>query len=148
MAVVQSPTGDDLFSPLLEDFLRPAAQRTAGLLRAPAADVLETEGEIRVLLELPGIRREEIEIGLENNVLSVSGEKRPEVGPEEERLAWHLSERRYGRFTRSFVLPRDVQADRIQARFADGVLTVVIPKSEQARRRRIEVQSGEGQSVH
>ena len=147
MAATQFPAGTDLFSPLLEEFMRPPGTGAAGLLRAPATDILETENEIRVLLELPGVRREDIEIGLENNVLSVSGEKRPEAA-EQERQSWHLSERRYGKFARSVVLPRDVEAERIQARFTDGVLTVQIPKSDRARRRRIEVQSGDGQGVH
>lgn len=87
---------------------------------------------------MPGLGRENIEIDVENNVLTIRGEKR-EQRTEGEKGRWHLAERRYGTFTCSFVLPRDVDADNIQAGFQDGVLTVTVPKSEKARRRRIEV---------
>ncbi len=77
-------------------------------------------------------------------MLTISGEKQEERREGDENSTWHLSERRYGRFSRSFVLPRDVEQDRIQARFENGVLQVTIPKSERARRRRIEIRSGSG----
>ena len=108
------------------------------LMRAPETDVVETEKEIRVVTEMPGLTRENIEIDVENNVLTIRGEKR-EQRTEGEQGRWHLAERRYGTFTRSFVLPRDVDAESIQASFQDGVLTVSVPKSEKARRRRIEI---------
>ena len=95
-------------------------------------------------LEMPGMKADEIDIGLENNVLTIAGEKHQQRTEEDERNTWHLTERRYGQFSRSFVLPRDVDADAIQADFEDGVLRVVIPKSEKARRRRIDVSSGAG----
>ena len=145
MAITPYRTSGDLFAPMLEDFLRPVAGwggRMAGMLRAPEADVVEAENEIRVTVELPGMRSEDIDLDLENNVLTISGEKKEERREEHE--TWHLSERRYGKFSRSFVLPRDVEPDQIQARFDNGVLNVTIPKSEKARRRRIEVQAGQG----
>lgn len=108
------------------------------LMRAPETDVIETEREIRVVTEMPGLRRENIDIDVENNVLTIRGEKREER-TEGEQGRWHLAERRYGTFSRSFVLPRDVDAENIHASFQDGVLTVGIPKSERARRRRIEI---------
>lgn len=119
---------------------------SATLMRAPETDVVETEREIRVVTEMPGLKRENIEIDVENNVLTVRGEKREER-TEGEQGKWHLAERRYGTFARSFVLPRDVDADGIQAHFEDGVLTVSVPKSEKARRRRIEVGGSTLQSV-
>jgi HSP20 family protein len=115
-----------------------AAGNGKTLMRAPETDVIETEREIRVVTEMPGLRRENIEIDVENNVLTIRGEKR-EQRTEGEQGRWHLAERRYGTFTRSFVLPRDVDAENIQAGFQDGVLTVTVPKSEKARRRRIQV---------
>jgi HSP20 family protein len=84
-------------------------------------------------------------VDMENNVLTISGEKREEREQEGEKNTWHLSERRYGKFSRSFVLPRDLDSEKIQARFEDGVLQVSIPKSEKARRRKVEIQSGGGQ---
>ena len=115
-----------------------ASRPTANLMRAPETDVVETEREIRVLVEMPGLKRENIEVDVENNVLTIRGEKREER-TEGQEGRYHLAERRWGTFARSFVLPRDVDADNIQASFEDGVLTVRIPKSEKARRRKIDV---------
>ena len=110
----------------------------ASLMRAPETDVVETEREIRVQVEMPGLKRENVEVDVENNVLTIRGEKREER-TEGQEGRYHLAERRWGTFARSFVLPRDVDADNIQASFEDGVLTVRIPKSEKARRRKIDV---------
>jgi len=135
----------DPFDQLVSTVFGPAGGRTTGggaLMRAPETDVMETEREIRVITEMPGLKRENIEIDVENNVLTIRGEKREER-TEGEQGKFHLAERRYGTFTRSFVLPRDVDAENIQAQFQDGVLKVVIPKSERARRRRIEVGASE-----
>jgi HSP20 family protein len=125
---------------LLDSFLNnQGGSRAAGdLMRAPETDVVETEREIRVITEMPGLKRENIEVDVENNVLTIRGEKREER-TESEEGKYHLAERRYGTFTRSFVLPRDVDSENIQASFEDGVLTVRIPKSEKARRRKISV---------
>ena len=146
MAITQYRPSGDLFAPFFEDFFgRPGnGGRMSNLLRAPEADVVETEKDIQVSLEMPGMKADEIDIGLENNVLTIAGEKHQQRTEEDERNTWHLTERRYGQFSRSFVLPRDVDADAIQADFEDGVLRVVIPKSEKARRRRIDVSSGAG----
>lgn len=148
MAITPYRASTDLFSPLLEDFLAPlaGANRTGNLMRAPLSDVIETEEEIRVITDMPGLRVDDISIDLENNVLTISGERQEERTEGNERNTWHLSERRYGRFSRSFVLPRDVESERIHARFEDGVLTVNVPKSEKARRRWIDIQGGDGQS--
>jgi HSP20 family protein len=116
----------------------------SSLMRAPETDVMETEKEIRVVTEMPGLKRDNIEIDVENNVLTIRGEKREER-TEGEQGRWHLAERRYGTFSRSFVLPRDVDSENIQASFQDGVLTVTVPKSEKARRRRIEIGAMGGQ---
>jgi HSP20 family protein len=124
---------------LIDQFLNNSGTRGGGaLMRAPETDVIETEHEIRVHVEMPGLKRDNIEVDVENNVLTIRGEKREER-TEGKEGRYHLAERRYGTFARSFVLPRDVDADNIQASFEDGVLTVVIPKSEKARRRRIDV---------
>lgn len=135
------------FDQLFDAFFGGSAGRVANgssLMRAPETDVIETEREIRVVTEMPGLKRENIEIDVENNVLTIRGEKR-EQRTEGEQGRWHLAERRWGTFTRSFVLPRDVDADSIQASFEDGVLTVMVPKSEKARRRRVEIGGNAGQ---
>ena len=133
------PTRNDAFDQVIDNFF--GGRHGSALMRAPETDVMETEREIRVVTEMPGLKRENIEVDVENNVLTIRGEKREER-TEGKEGRYHLAERRYGTFARSFVLPRDVDADNIQARFEDGVLTVSIPKSERARRRRIQVDGG------
>jgi HSP20 family protein len=131
------PTGQEIYHPLLEGIL--GGRRSGSMLRAPDADVVETENEIRVTLEMPGMKADDLDLDLENNVLTIRGEKMEERSESDEQQTWHLSERRYGQFSRSFILPRDVEQEQIEARFENGVLTVDIPKSEQAKRRRIEI---------
>lgn len=126
---------DELFVPF-------TGMRAGSWLRMPEADVVETEDAIRVNLDLPGMKAGDVEVTLENNVLTVSGEKKEERTENGNGNRWHLAERRYGSFSRSFVLPSHVEQDRIDARFDDGVLSITVPKSEQARRRRVEIQAG------
>jgi len=142
MAITRyQPTNNEIFSSVLEGIL--GGRRSDSMLRAPDADVVETQNEIRVTLEMPGMKADDIDIDLENNVLTIRGEKLEERSEEDEQHTWHLSERRYGQFSRSFILPRDVDQEQIEARFDEGVLTVEIPKSEKAKRRRIEI-GGDG----
>lgn len=108
---------------------------------APAMDVRESNDEIRVTVELPGLKPEEVTVTLENGVLSISGEKRQEVQEGKEEGNYYLFERCYGRFERSFALPRTVNADQIKARFEDGVLTVTLPKAENAKPRRVQIEA-------
>lgn len=118
------------------------AQPADGMTALPA-EVLETDSAIRFMIEIPGMKPEDIELTVENNVLTVSGEKRwqkEEGKPEGE---YHLLERRYGKFARAFALPHKVDAAAIQATYDQGVLTVNLPKLEEARARRIEIRSGE-----
>jgi HSP20 family protein len=140
MAITSYRPTNDPFASLLADLVGPS-DRMGSLMRA-SADVMEKEDEIRVLMEMPGMKAENVEIELENNVLTISGEKKEERTEGDEQERYHLSERRYGHVSRSFVLPREVEQEQIQAHFEDGVLTVRIPKSEKARRRRIEVRNG------
>ncbi|HET7231403.1 MAG TPA: Hsp20/alpha crystallin family protein [Longimicrobium sp.] len=128
----------DPFGLLDQVFGNGGSRTTANLMRAPETDVVETEREIRVQVEMPGLKRENIEVDVENNVLTIRGEKREER-TEGQEGRYHLAERRWGTFARSFVLPRDVDAENINAAFQDGVLTVSIPKSEKARRRKIDI---------
>ncbi|HET8656088.1 MAG TPA: Hsp20/alpha crystallin family protein [Longimicrobiaceae bacterium] len=151
MAITPYRPATDPFDQLWNTFLNPGGHtRGEGLLRAPETDVMETENEIKVVSDIPGLHPEDIDIDVENNVLTIRGERKEEH-QEGDEGTYHLAERRYGQFSRSFVLPRDVDQEHIQARFDDGVLTVTIPKSEKARRRRIEVtgnnQGGQGQQM-
>jgi HSP20 family protein len=102
----------------------------------PAFDISETENEIHVKAELPGMDPKEIEITLTGDLLTIKGEKKEEKGED-----FHRRERRYGSFSRSFRLPVEVKADSINAGYKDGVLTVTLPKAEEEKVRRIEVTS-------
>ncbi len=106
----------------------------------PAVDVRETQDELTLHAELPGIAAEDVNVNVENGVLSISGEKKQETEEGKEGSDYHLVERRYGRFERSFSLPRSIDAGKVKAEFANGVLTVTLPKAETAKPRRIEVQ--------
>lgn len=103
------------------------------------AEVVETADEIRFDIEAPGFRVEDIEVTLENNVLTVAGEKKFEQSEERKESDYRLFERRYGRFQRSFTVPPTVRGDRCEARYENGVLTLRLPKAEEAKPRRIRV---------
>jgi HSP20 family protein len=105
----------------------------------PATDVSEDANTIQIAMELAGVSPEDVRISLENNVLSIRGEKRQEEEENNERV--HRIERIYGMFERTFVLPDSVDPERIEARHENGVLTVSIPKAERARPREIQVKS-------
>jgi HSP20 family protein len=105
----------------------------------PVVDVRETKDVLEVVAELPGLRREDVEVNVENNVLSISGEKKQEITEGDDGTEYHLVERRCGRFERSFTLPRTVDSNKISARFENGLLTVTLPKAEAAKPRRVEI---------
>jgi len=107
----------------------------------PVVDVRETKDAIEVVAELPGLRREDVEVNIENNILSIAGEKKQEYAEGNSEAEYHLVERRCGRFERSFTLPRTVDANQIAARFEHGLLTITLPKAEAAKPRRVEIQA-------
>lgn len=146
MAISPYRPTTDLLNPFEALFGPWGASRMPDVIRTPSADVIEREDELEVDIEIPGMHPDDINVDLENNVLTVSGEKREEREEESREGTYHLSERRYGRFTRTFVLPRDVEPDRIEASCEDGLLRITVPKSERARRRRIEVRGGNSES--
>lgn len=106
---------------------------------APAMDVLEREDEVVLRAELPGLGEEDVEITIENNTLSLRGEKRFEEA--DDKGAYRRVERRYGSFYRSFSLPSTVDQDAVDANFRNGVLEIRLPKVEQAKPRKITVKA-------
>jgi HSP20 family protein len=104
---------------------------------APTVDIIENDSAYLVSAELPGVRKEDIHITLEDGVLSITGERKQEQT--EKTRKFHRIERSYGAFTRNFRLPENIDAEKIEARFRDGVLAVAVAKSETARPRHIEV---------
>jgi len=108
----------------------------------PPVDVLEQEDGIRILAELPGVKPEDVKLSLEGNVLTIHGTKQQVAEERTERV--HRYERSYGAFERTFTLPATVDAAHIKAGYENGVLTVTLPKVEQAKPRQIEVQVAKG----
>ncbi|HSJ14719.1 MAG TPA: Hsp20/alpha crystallin family protein [Longimicrobiales bacterium] len=108
------------------------------------AEVVETQDELRFHMEVPGLRPEDIELTVENGILTVAGEKKLERREGETDDNYRLVERRYGRYSRSFRLPSTVAPDRVQASCENGVLTIRLPKAEEAKPRRIQVTGGDG----
>ncbi len=104
---------------------------------SPAVDIHETENEIMVKAEVPGIEKNEIELTLENNVLSLRGDRRFEKDTREEN--YHRIERSYGSFSRSFQIPAVVDEAKIAADHKDGVLTITLPKTHKAKAKQIAI---------
>ena len=102
----------------------------------PAIEIVESDNEIVLTAELPGLEDKDIHIGVEENLLSVSGERKFEKKEEGEYLR---CERWYGKFSRSFRLPETADLEQIKAGLKNGVLTISVPKKEEARPRQIEV---------
>jgi HSP20 family protein len=104
---------------------------------SPAVDIFETEGEIVVKAELPGMERKDIALHLENNVLTLKGERRFEKETKDEN--YHRIERSYGGFSRIFSIPATVDEEKIRADYKDGVLKIALPKKEQAKPKQIRI---------
>jgi HSP20 family protein len=104
---------------------------------SPSVDVVETQEGYEVKAEVPGIKKEDIHISFEGGLLTLKGEKKQES--EEKDRNYHKVERAYGRFERSFRLPDGIKADAIKAKYDNGVLTIAIPKAEEAKPKEIAV---------
>jgi HSP20 family protein len=103
----------------------------------PACDVFEDRDAVKIVAEIPGVDPKGVKLSIENNVLTIRGEKKQTAEEKTERL--HRYERSYGVFERSFALPSTVDPEKIEAKVDAGVLTVLLPKSERARPREIPV---------
>lgn len=110
---------------------------------SPAVDVRESQNELSLAFEIPGMSPEQVEVTTDNGVLTVRGEKREER-KEGDEGQFHLVERSYGTFSRSFQLPKNLDESKIDASFENGVLTVRIPKAALPQPKRIQVNAGKG----
>ena len=115
---------------------------STGRLWAPALDISERKDAYVVTVELPGLKPEDLDITMEDGLLTIQGERQFTSESSEQQL--HRVERRYGAFRRSITLPSQVKADAIEASFDNGVLQITVPKAEEAKPKRIEVRSGTG----
>ena len=104
---------------------------------APALNVVETEHAFTLTAELPGMAKDDVRITIEDGVLTLAGEKKRE--DEQKDGSWHRVERTYGAFERALTLPKGVDGEKAEARYKDGVLTITLPKSEQAKPRTLKI---------
>jgi HSP20 family protein len=134
--------GPTTLNRVLEDFFRhgrPAEggeEEVAQSTWTPAVDVKETDDALTLFVELPGIQKDAIDISLENGVLTVSGEREFDAGEQE---SFRRVERVYGKFSRAFRVPRDVDGGRVKASYESGVLQLELPKIEAAKPRQIRI---------
>ena len=104
----------------------------------PAVDILETENELVLKMDVPEVELENVDIRLENQTLTVKGERKFENRPDSK--AYHRIERSYGTFARSFTLPNTLETEKVRADYKNGVLSIVLPKKEVAKPRTIKVE--------
>jgi HSP20 family protein len=122
---------------LFDTFFSNGGEDLASRTWTPPVDIQETDDSYRIHAELPGLSKDDIQITLENNVLRLSGERKFEKDVKEEN--YHRIERTYGTFSRSFALPSLVSSDKVEAKFENGVLSILVPKAEQAKPRHIAI---------
>jgi HSP20 family protein len=129
--------------PFLRDpFLREPSWlgRTEREMWMPMFEVRENGNSIKLIADLPGVRREDIEINLAGNTITVTGRREAEERGKDEQF--HTYERTFGQFTRSFTLPEYADVEHITSNLNEGVLTIVVPKSSQSKARKIQITSG------
>jgi len=103
----------------------------------PAVDIAETKDDFVVKVEVPGMSKDDLKIKMQENVLTVQGEKKQESESKDQN--YHRIERSFGSFCRSFRLPSMVKADKIEANYKDGILSIKLPKAEEAKSKEIEI---------
>lgn len=103
----------------------------------PLTDIKEEKDNYFVMLDLPGVSKDDVKVSYADGQLSISGERKQERENKESKF--HRVERVYGRYYRSFTLPQKVKADKIEAEFKDGQLTVIVPKAEEAKPKELEI---------
>jgi len=134
---------NDEFDNMFEGFFRPLrwVEEEASQALAPRLDVVERENEFVVQAEMPGIKKDDIEVSLENGVLTITAETKSETGQKEgERVI--RQERRYGKYLRSLRLGKEVDEKKVKASYKDGILELTLPKAEEVKPKKITVDVG------
>jgi HSP20 family protein len=132
------------FAPWLRDLNRFMTGESAPAAFMPPADVLVSESGVTVHMDVPGLRSDDLDIELENDTLTIRGERRFPYQAEGEERVWRHIERRFGRFERSLRVPGGLDPDAVEASIADGVLTLSIPRPEALKPHRVQIQSAAG----
>jgi len=133
-------TGLQNLSRLFQEFSRGTDELLTSGTFVPAVDIYEDEHSITLKAEVPGMDEKDLDIKLENNTLSLSGERKFEKEEKEENF--HRIERRYGSFSRSFTLPNTVESEDVQANYENGILSIKLAKRAEARPKQIKVNAG------
>jgi HSP20 family protein len=129
----------DEMNKLFDDFLGRPLMRTEwseGVWN-PSVDVSETKDNVLIKAEMPGLIKDDVKISVQDNMLTLSGEKKQEK--EEKETNYHRIESSYGAFSRSFTLPTSVKSDKIKATYKDGVLSITLPKIEEVKAKEIPI---------
>jgi HSP20 family protein len=142
-------TQDHLNRLFNETFSRLGGDGGRGRSWTPAVDVLETDHELVFKAELPGVNPNDVEVRVEKNTLYLKGERKLDS----DQQSYHQIERPYGPFARTFTLPISIDADKVVANYKDGILTLTLPKREEAKPKAIKIQVGQepkaiGASAH
>ncbi len=130
-------TLQDQFNRLFNESLRNHSEESALTTWAPAVDIYETPNELVVKADLPDVNEKDIDVRVENNLLTIRGERKFEKSVSEENFL--RVERTYGSFSRSFSLPNTLNAEAIAADYKNGVLTITLPKREETKPRQVKV---------
>jgi HSP20 family protein len=130
---------------LFQDYGRGQDELTTTSSFVPAVDVYEDEHKVTLKLEIPGVNQEDLDIRLENNTLSVRGERKFEKEEKEENF--HRIERRYGSFARSFTLPNTIDTENVQASYENGVLKLELARRAEAKPKQIKVNLSGGKTI-
>jgi HSP20 family protein len=125
---------------VFQDFNRGGDELATGGTFVPPVDIYENEHGITLKMEVPGVSQEDLHISLENSTLTVSGERKFEKNEKEENF--HRIERRYGAFTRSFTLPNTVDAEKVNAGYENGILSIQLAKKAEAKPKQIKISVG------
>lgn len=125
------------FSNLLDDFFNDVVQSDTGRMYVPSMDVSETDSHYHIRVSLPGMKKDDINIDLQDRRLTISGERKEET--EDKDTKHHVQETRYGRFERPIMLPNNINQDKIDARFEDGILKLDVEKKEKQVNKQIKV---------
>lgn len=129
------------FDRLFEETMGSTSWRWVEPLGGPALDIAEQDDVFVIKASLPGMKPEELDISIRDNILTIKGELKEEKTISEEQ--YHLRERRYGAFSRTVSLPATVDVEAVEATYSDGVLTLTAPKTEDVKRKRIAVKTGD-----
>lgn len=120
-----------------DDFFGRSAREFPDGYWAPAVDIAESKDNLTVNVEVPGMKKEDVKVTFQDGILTIKGERKQEK--EEKDKSFHRVERSYGSFCRSFTLPTMVQGDKIKANYKDGVLSIALPKVEEAKPKEITI---------